>query len=109
LKKASYLNNKVFEILALEFLKYYSLNYLQAVIDGKYQEVTFKVDTLLTQQTPSGETIRLYLLKNLLNIEKQMTSIKENYLDNKKCRWLEHFKVMVSGKTFDLLVPPDFE
>jgi hypothetical protein len=38
-----------------------------------------------------------------------MTVIKQNYLDNKRCKWLEKFREQVSGKSFELLVPPPFE
>jgi hypothetical protein len=50
--------------------------------------------------------MRLYLLKNLLSYVKKMAVIKEHYLG--KYKWLDYYKEIISGKTFESLVPPPF-
>lgn len=38
-----------------------------------------------------------------------MSVVRDEYLENKRCRWMEEFRVMVCGKMFEILVPPGFE
>jgi hypothetical protein len=81
-------------------MKYYSVQYLRTLEEEEEPSTTWKVDELLSENSNIADTLRLYLLKKILYQEQKMTLVKEKYLDSKKCKWLEHFRVLVSGKAF---------
>ncbi len=69
-------------------MKYYCLEYLEALEKEEEPSTTWKVDELLNEVSGLGEMMRLYLLKKMLYREQEMTLVKEKYLDSKKCKWL---------------------